>query len=169
MNNPDTNGAAKLLNTTRQHNYNGHELSYARVFHCRQWSNLHIDDGGVRNVARSLCRPTDREFITLAAATAAAATCRPIDDAPAASRRRRTQCSTCSMEQFAGHCHIVAIAADIQETTRDRTVCSQLSRLLAAAISDTCFFLFLSASLSRLFHVILFLYGVLEVFDIMPP
>ena len=44
------------------------------------------------------------------------------------------------MEQFAGHCHIVAIAADIQETTQDRTVCSQLSRLLATATSDTCFF-----------------------------
>jgi len=58
------------------------------------------------------------------------------------------------MEQFAGHCHIVAIAADIQETTQDRTVCSQLSRLLAAATSDICFFL--SASLARLFHVILF-------------
>jgi len=27
VNNPDTNGAAKLLNTTRQYNYNGHELS----------------------------------------------------------------------------------------------------------------------------------------------
>ena len=27
MNNPDTNGAAKLLNTTRPYNYNGHELS----------------------------------------------------------------------------------------------------------------------------------------------
>ena len=27
MNNPDTNSAAKLLNTTRQYNYNGHELS----------------------------------------------------------------------------------------------------------------------------------------------
>ena len=26
-NNPDTNGAAKLLNTTRQYNYNGHDLS----------------------------------------------------------------------------------------------------------------------------------------------
>ena len=46
------------------------------------------------------------------------------------------------MEQFAGHCHIVAIAADIQETTQYRTVCSQLSRLLAAATSDTCFFFF---------------------------
>ena len=32
-------------------------------------------------------------------------------------------CSTC-MEQFAGHCHIVVIAADIQETTQDGTVCS---------------------------------------------
>jgi len=40
------------------------------------------------------------------------------------------------------HCHIVAIAADIQETTQDRTVCSQLSRQLAAATSDTCFFFF---------------------------
>ena len=50
-------------------------------------------------------------------------------------------CSTC-MEQFAGHCHIVAIAADIQEMTQDRTVCSQLSRLLAAATSDTCFIFF---------------------------
>ena len=46
------------------------------------------------------------------------------------------------VEQFAGHCHIVAIAADIQETTQDGTVCSQLSRLLAAATSDTCFFFF---------------------------
>jgi len=46
------------------------------------------------------------------------------------------------VEQFAGHCHIVAIAADIQETTQDRTVCSQLSRLLPAATSDTCFFFF---------------------------
>jgi len=27
VNNPDTNGAAKLLNTTRQYNYNDHELS----------------------------------------------------------------------------------------------------------------------------------------------
>ena len=65
----------------------------------------------------------------------------------------------CSMEQFAGDCHIVAIAADIQETTQDRTVCLQLSRLLAAARPlYTCFFFFLSASLSRLFHfhVILF-------------
>jgi len=39
---------------------------------------------------------------------------------------------------------------------RDTTVCSQLSRLSAAATSDTCFFFFLSASLARLFHVILF-------------
>jgi len=46
------------------------------------------------------------------------------------------------VEQFAGHCHIVAIAADIQETTQDRTVCSQLSRLLAVATPDTCFFFF---------------------------
>ena len=45
------------------------------------------------------------------------------------------------MEQFASHCHIVAIAADIQEMTQDRTVCSQLSRLLAVATSDTCFFI----------------------------
>jgi len=37
------------------------------------------------------------------------------------------------VEQFAGHCHIVAIAADIQETTQDGTVCLQLSRLLAVA------------------------------------
>jgi len=73
------------------------------------------------------------------------------------------------VEQFAGHCHIVAIAADIQETTQDGTVCSQLSRLLAAATSDNCFFFYLSASLARLFRVILFLYSVLEVFDIMPP
>ena len=75
-----------------------------------------------------------------------------------ANMRRKSEtdscgCSTC-MEQFAGHCHVVAIAADIQETTQDRTVCSQLSRLLAAATSDTCFFF--SASLARLFHVILF-------------
>ena len=62
-------------------------------------------------------------------------------------------CSTC-MEQFAGHCHIVpAIAADIQETTQDRTVCSQLSRLLAAAtyLTLVSFFSFRIArtSLSR--------------------
>ena len=44
--------------------------------------------------------------------------------------------------RFAGHCHIVAIAADIQETTQDGTVCSQLSRLLAVATPDTCFFFF---------------------------
>jgi len=56
-------------------------------------------------------------------------------------------CSTC-VEQFAGHCHIVAIAADIQETTQDATVCSQLSRLLAAATSDNCFF-FLSFRIAR--------------------
>ena len=59
------------------------------------------------------------------------------------------------VEQFAGHCHIVAIAADMQETTQDGTVCSQLSRLLAVATLDTCFFfLSLSASLARLFFVI---------------
>jgi len=57
---------------------------------------------------------------------------------------------------IASHCHIVAIAADIQDTTQDGTVCSQLSRLLAAATFDTCFFFFLSASLARLFNVILF-------------
>ena len=48
--------------------------------------------------------------------------------------------------------NIVTIAADIQETTQDRTVCSQLSRLLAAATSDTCFFFFFRiarTSLSR--------------------
>jgi len=48
------------------------------------------------------------------------------------------------MEQFAGDYHIVAISADIQETTQDKTVCSQLSRLLAAATSDTCSFFFFS-------------------------
>jgi len=56
------------------------------------------------------------------------------------------------MQQFAGDYHIVAISADIQETTQDKTVCSQLSRLLAAATSDTCsFFSFRIArtSLSR--------------------
>ena len=47
-----------------------------------------------------------------------------------------------SLHAARGHCHIVAIAADIQETTQDRTVCSQLSKLLAAATSDTCFFFF---------------------------
>ena len=57
-------------------------------------------------------------------------------------------CSTC-VEQFAGHCHIVAIAADIQETNQDGTVCSQLSRLLAAATSDTCFFFSLSFRIAR--------------------
>ena len=30
-------------------------------------------------------------------------------------------------EQSAGRCHFVAIAVDIQETTEDRTVCSELS------------------------------------------
>jgi len=35
VNNPDTNGAAKLLNTTRQYNYNGHVLD-----HCLQWNKL---------------------------------------------------------------------------------------------------------------------------------
>jgi len=69
------------------------------------------------------------------------------------------------MEQFAGHCHIVAIAADIQETTQDRTVCSQLSRQLAAATRETLvsFFSFRIArtSLSRYS----FMYGVLEVFE----
>jgi len=38
VNNPDTNGAAKLLNTTRQYNYNGHELS--KSDHCLQWNKL---------------------------------------------------------------------------------------------------------------------------------
>ena len=51
VNNPDTNGAAKLLNTTRQYNYNGHLVRplstvewtrYARVFHCRQLSNYNV-------------------------------------------------------------------------------------------------------------------------------
>ena len=57
---------------------------------------------------------------------------------------------------------------DRTETTQDRTVCSQLSRLLAAATSDTCFFLsfrIARTSLSRYS----FMYGVLEVFDITPP
>ena len=53
------------------------------------------------------------------------------------------------VEQFAGHCHIVAIAADIQETTQDGTVCSQLSRLLAVATPDTCFFFSLTFRIAR--------------------
>jgi len=56
------------------------------------------------------------------------------------------------MEQFAGHCHIVAIAADIQETTQDRTVCSHSYPDCLLRLHLTLVSFFLSASLARHTH-----------------
>ena len=42
------------------------------------------------------------------------------------------------MEQSAGRCHFVAIAADIQEIAEDRAVCLELS--IAPVASDTLLF-----------------------------
>jgi len=60
-------------------------------------------------------------------------------DAPVNSRKPRVSGGRGSrVEQSAGRCHFVAIAADIQETAEDRTVCSELS--IAPAASDTLLF-----------------------------
>jgi len=70
------------------------------------------------------------------------------------------------VEQSAGRCHFVAIAVNIQETAKDRTVCSELSIALAA--SDTLLFTARAARMSFRFCLFCFVRCPSNL-DINPP